>query len=526
MLRFLVLCAALAPLLLGGCAKRETPPPAGKAAPALAAAPQLLRLSQRNEPADLDPARVTLPDEFALLRNLLEGLLVPAPDGAAPRPGVATRHEISADGLTHTFHLRRDARWSNGDPVTAADFVASARRQLSPAVAAPKAGVFFDLKNARAFLAGEIKDFAAVGIRAADAHTLVVVLAQPVPRFAYVVASGPWLPVHSPTVEKFGRRWTAPENFVGNGPFVLAEWRAQQRLVLRRNPHWHGAAALRLDELHFLRFDSGNTEEQAYRAGQVDVTLAVPLAKTEVYARERPAELHRAPMMETRYLVLNTRRPALRDVRVRRALLLALDRARLVDLVFRRSQSAAPRFLPPALAPAGPGPALPAADPAAARALLQAAGVDPKSLPKLELTAWSASQLPLLEAIQALWKQELGLDVALATRDAKVHLAALAAGDFDLGFITAIPDLADPANLLADFVSGAPENYPQWRDPAFDAALARGDFAAAEQRLLESAAVIPLYFNTKVWLMSPRVRGWQEDGLWSPLLTGVHLAPP
>jgi oligopeptide transport system substrate-binding protein len=522
MLRLLVLCAAFAPWL-GGCAKKETAPPAGGPAPA---APQVLRVSQRNEPADLDPARVTLPDEFGLLRNLLEGLLVPGPDGTPPRPGVAARHEVSADGLTHTFHLRRDARWSNGDPVTAADFVASARRQLTPAVAAPKAGVFFDLKNARAFLAGTVKDFAAVGIRAADAHTLVVALERPVPRFAYVVASGPWLPVHTPTVEKFGRRWTDSAHFVGNGPFVLAEWRAQQRLVLRRNPHWHGAAALRLDELQFLRFDSGNTEEQAYRAGQVDVTLAVPLAKVEVYARERPAELHRAPMMETRYLVLNTQRPALRDPRVRRALLLALDRARLVDRVTRGSQPFAPRLLPPALAPAGAAPAAVPADPAAARALLQAAGVDPKALPKLELSAWSASQLPLLEAIQAVWKQELGLDVALATRDAKVHLAALAAGDYDLGFITAIPDLADPANVLADFLSGAPENYAQWRDADFDAAFARGDLAAAEARLLDATAVIPLYFNTKIWLMSPRVRGWSEDGLWSPLLSGVHLAPP
>lgn len=518
---------ALVLLSLSACTKS---PPAGGAGPAV------LRVSQRNEPADLDPALASLPDEFAVLRALSEGLLVPAAGGADPLPGAAERCEVSADGLTYTFHLRRAARWSNGDAVTAADFVASCRRVLTPATAARKAGVFFPVKNARAFLAGEIADFDAVGIRAADTHTLVVTLGEPNPRFPHYVASGPWLPVHPGTVARHGRQWTRPGNFVGNGPFTLAEWRPHQRLVLRRNPQWHGAAGVRLDEMQFVHFDNGDAEDRAYRAGQIDVTLAIPNSKLETHERERPGEVHRALMLETRYLTFNTTRPPLDNERLRRALALAIDRQKIVDRVTRGRQPVATTLVPPGLLNAPSSDAGHRHDPAGARQLLAAAGLEPGRLRPLELTAWSQSQVPVLEVIQAMWREELGVTATIATRDAKVHLDALASGDYDIGFITAIPDVADAANLLGDFVSRAPENYPHWSDAEFDAGFARlgqsADpaprnvaLALLEARLLRAAAVTPLYFNTKIWLMSPRVRGWMEDGLWTRTYHQVQFAP-
>lgn len=510
-------CLVLA-LAVTGCAKREAKQPTP------AAAPQILRLSQRNEPADLDPAKTTLPDEFGILRAVLEGLLIPGPDGGAPRPGAAARFTVSADGLTYTFHLRPDGRWSDGAPVTAVHFVDSYRRVLTPATAAPKANVFYGVRNARAYATGQLTDFAAVGFAAPDARTLVVTLATPNPRFPYTVASGPWLPVRTDVVTKHGRNWTRPDNFVGNGPFVLAEWRADQRIVARKNPAWHGAAGVQLSEVHFVRFDSGDSEERAYRAGQVEATMAVPFSKVPVYARDRGAELHRRAMIETRYLSFNTRRPPLNDPRVRRALALAIDRTLLVERVLQGGQPATGRFVPPALrAPVEPD--LSAVEhhhnPAAARALLAAAGVTAKNFPRLELSFWSTPAL--LEAIQAMWRQELGVDVALVQREARVHLAALATGGYDIAFITAIPDIADPSEMLGDFATGAPENYPHWSDPVFDAALARGDTPAAERRLLDAAPLTPLYFNPKIWLMSPRVHGWQEDGLWSRCYQQIFL---
>lgn len=493
----------------------------------------VLRLSQRNEPGDLDPAAVTLPDEISVLRALSEGLLIPGPTGSNPRPGVAESFTVSPDGLTYTFRLRRNARWSNGDVVTARDFHDSYRRLLTPATAATKASVFYPVKNARAFVRGELKDFAAVGIQVIDAQTLRLELEQPTPRFPHYVASGPWLPVHLPTVQQHGRKWTQAGNFVGNGPFTLTEWRGQQRIVVKKNPHWHGAAGVRLAEIQFIRFDSGDAEERAYRSGQIDVTMAVPESKVAVYAQERPAELHRAAMIETRYLTFNTQRPPLTDVRVRRALSLAINRPRLAERVTRAGQLSASSLLPPALRPASSvAPTGHTYDPATARRLLAEAGLTGASFPRLELSAWSNT--PVLEAIQAMWQQELGITVAISVRDAKVHLNALATGSYDIGFITAIPDVADPANLLADFSTGAPENYPQWSDAAFDRQLAsalgeaneparEAAITAAETKLLQAAPVAPLYFNAKVWLMSPRVHGWQEDGLWSRTYHQVYL---
>lgn len=512
-----------------GCSKRPTT--------SGATAEQVLRISQRNEPVDLDPATTTLPDEFGILRAFLEGLLIPGANGSEPQPGVATGFTVSDDKLVYTFHLRPDARWSDGTPVSATQFIDAYRRLLTPATAARKANVFYPVKNARAFAEGKLTDFSSVGFRAADPQTLVISLGQPTPRFPYYVASGPWLPVRADLVAQHGRNWTRPGNFVGNGPFTLSEWRADQRIVAKKNPLWHGAANVRLSEIQFIRFDSGDSEDRAFRAGQIDVTMSVPFSKVEVYQRERPGELHRAPMIETRHLSFNTRRPPLDNENLRRALALAIDREIIVQRVLKGGQPAATRLLPPTLFSDGqtmPPPAAHGFDPQRARDILAAAHIDPKSLRRLEVTAWSPSQVPVLEAVQAQWRQELGIEIAIAIREAKVHLSSLAAGDYDIGFITAIPDVADAAEVLGDYVSAAPENYPHWSDNEFDVGLARARataqpkergelLRALEAHLLAAAPLTPIYFNPKIWLMSPRVRGWQEDGLWSRCYQTVYL---
>ena len=527
---FALLSALLCVFFLSACARKNP-------APSAESAPQVLRLSQRNEPADLDPATATLPDEFFVIRALAEGLVTAGPDGQTPQPAAAARWEISPDALTYTFHLRPEARWSNGDPVTSGDFIASYRRLLSPATAAPKAPLFFPVKNARAFTTGTVTDFSAVGFTAPDPQKLVVTLEHPTPAFLLYVASGPWLPVHPATVVKHGRTWTQPAHHIGNGPFTLAEWRQQQRIVVKKNPAYRAAATVRLDEIQFLRFDSGDTEERAYRAGQIDVTMSVPVSKIETYARERPAEIFQTPLAETRYLTFNTRRTPLDDPRVRRALSLAIDREKITTLVLRGGQLPATTFLPPSVRVE---PDLRAGSPNSnsvsvetAAALLAAAGFPAgKDFPRLELTGWS--QTPVLEAIQAMWKSTLGIDVAITLREAKVHLASLREGTYDIGFINEIPDLADAASSLENFTTGAPGNYPGWSDSRYDALFAPRPLAsppkleagAAEALLLEAAPIAPLYFNTKNWLKSPRVQGWQEDPFWSRDYVGVFLAAP
>ncbi|MBI4626699.1 MAG: peptide ABC transporter substrate-binding protein, partial [Verrucomicrobia bacterium] len=466
-----------------------------------------------------------------------EGLLSPAPDGGPPRLAAAENFDVSVDGLTYTFQLRAGARWSNGEPVTADDFVASFRRVLTPATAAPKADLFFAVKNARAFATGALADFSAVGIRAPDARTVVVTLETPSPRFPLYVASGPWIPVNPRVVAQHGRNWTQPRHFVGNGPFTLAEWRPQQRIVVKKNPTYHGANATKLDEIQFLRFDSGDTEERAFRAGQVDITMAVPPSKLANYARERPPRLHRTLLAETRHLSFNTARAPLNDVRVRLALALSIDRQKIVDRVLLGGQQPAGRFLPPALRSArdtAPLATEQQLDPVEARRLLALAGfAGGRNFPKLELTGWTIT--PVLEAVQEMWRQELRIEVSIAVREANVHLAALRSGAYDIAFVTTLLDVTDAMALLGDFVSQAPNNLPHWQAGGYDELLARaaarpdlpsqaGDLLAAELLLLERAPVAPLYFNTRNWLMAPRVRGWQDDALWTRYYSGVWLS--
>ena len=545
-IRRLLFCAffCLVAALQTACSKSEKNTAAPASSAATHAAPQVLRISQRNEPADLDPATATLPDEFFILRALSEGLLVPDvanTNRGAPLPAAAERFTVSTDGLIYTFHLRPAATWSDGTPVTAADFVATYRRALTPATAAPKAHLFYAVKNARAFLTGAVSDFSQVGFAAPDAHTLVIMLAQPAPRFLHYVASGPWLPVNPRAVAQHGRTWTQPGHFIGNGPFVLTEWRQQQRIVVQKNPRYRAAASIRLDEIQFLRFDSGDTEERAYRAGQVDVTMSIPFTKIETYTRDRAAEFHRAPAAETRFLSFNTTHTALSDARVRRALSLAINRTQIVERITRGGQLPATTFAPPSLLDRDGSPSRPPSTPDVntARDLLAAAGFAAgRGFPRLELTAWSQSQSPVLEAIQAMWRTELGIEVSLVIHEAKIHHAALASGTYDIAFATTAPllDLADPLDLLANFTAIGANNYPRWKNADYEALLASATtttdlvrqttlLVSADSLLAAEAPVAPLYFNTRTWLMSPRVRDWREDPLWTRDYTAVHLAP-
>ncbi len=512
----------LAGLFLPACSKRE--PVAGG---------PTLRVSQRNEPATLDPHLATLPDEFFIIRALSEGLVTPNPAGGAPLPAAAERWETSSDGLAWTFHLRAGATWSNGDPVTARDFVRSYRRVLAAALAAPKARMFFAVKNAAAFYRGELTDFAQVGFAAQDERTLVVTLGHPAADFLALTASGPWIPVHPDTVEKHGREWTRPGNFTGNGPFTLEEWMPHQHLAVRKNPAYWDAASVRLDGVRFLSFDNGDAEERAFRAGQLDVTRSAPASKLDSYRSAQPPVLRTVPLHETRYLALNIHRPPLDRPEVRQALAQALDRTALVTGALQGGQRPAYSFIPPGLGGHTAAAGFEENHHRARRLLAEAGFPDGDGFPKLVLSAWGVSAV-VLEAIQQMWKRELGLEVAIAQREAKTHLAALAAGDYDIGFITAIPDYDSADDLFADLMSGSAGNYPRWSNAGYDRLVTAAQAAAeparrlalyreAEALLLGDMPLIPLYFNSQNFLVRPAVRGWQADARWTRYYKQVQL---
>lgn len=496
--------------------------------------PGILRISQRNEPGDLDPALAAIPDDYFVIRALSEGLVSPSPDGKGVVAAAADHWTLSSDGLTFHFHIRADARWTSGAPVTAGDFVASFKRALDPTTPAPKVELFFPVRGARRYNEGKESDFSKVGFAELSPSLLQITLERPLPEFLAYAASGPWIPVNIPCVAAHGKAWTRPGNFVGNGPFVLTEWQPHKQIVVaRRNDYWDSKNVW-LREIRFLGFDNGEAEERAFRAGQLEITMSVPPTKLAGYLAEERGLLRQAPLQETRYLSFNTRRSPLNDARVRRALSKAIDRPAITEKVLHGGQQPAARFLPGELAPANARQE--ASDNAVeARASLAEAGYpEGKGFPVLELSGWTNT--PVLEAIQAMWRKNLGIEVTIATRDAKVHVAALQEGRYDIGFVTAIPDAADAMLLLAEYRPGAAGNYAHWSDATYEDLLNRAErtakpetraqlLLAAENRMLEESPLAPLYFNTRNYLVRPEVQGWSEDGLWNRFYKNVSVVP-
>ncbi len=305
--------------------------------------------------ADLDPHMATETKYYSVLSALLEGLVGEDPATLAPVPGVAEHWDISPDGLTYTFHLRADGRWSDGTPVTATDFVESWHRILSPSLGAPNASQLFVIQGAEAFSRG-VADFSQVGLKARDARTLSVVLEHPAPWFLSMLSGPAWLPVPVATIAKYGGisargvSWAVPGRWVGNGPFVLASWKHGQEIVVTRSPTYWDAGGVRLREIHFHEFESIDAEERAFRAGQLHLTETIPPDRIDSYRLDAPDLLRVDPLLGTYFIRVNVRRPGLSDGRIRQALSLAIDRDAIVEKVLRGGQTPATSLVPPGLA--------------------------------------------------------------------------------------------------------------------------------------------------------------------------------
>ena len=298
------------------------------------------------EPRSLDPHIVTGMPEHRVIKSLLEGLVGDHPtDSDKVAPGMASSWEPNADASEWTFHLR-EASWSNGDPVTAGHFLYAFRRILNPDFGAPYVSMLFRVKNARAYNEGEMADFSSVGVKAPDPRTLVVTLDGPTPYFPLMLTHYTWFPVHPDTLEgfdAFSRRdtgWTLPENHVGNGPFILKEWKPNQRIIVEKNPCYWDAENVALNAMHFFPVQDRQTENRMFRSGQLHKTDGIPYNLRQRYREDSNPAFREDPMFATGYLGLNTLHEGLGDKRVRRALSLALDRALIVREVTKNGVAA------------------------------------------------------------------------------------------------------------------------------------------------------------------------------------------
>ncbi|MES1166433.1 MAG: peptide ABC transporter substrate-binding protein, partial [Pseudomonadota bacterium] len=334
-------------LLLAGCAKEDIPGAAAIPPAAIKARPsQVWRVGNGAEPQDLDPHTVQGIPEHKLIMALFEGLASEDPKDLHPVPAVAKSWEISPDGCVYVFHLRENAKWSDGVAITADDFLQSYRRILTPALASEYAYLIYDyVVGAKDYYDGKAKDFSSVGFKAVDAHTLQVTLKSATPYLLNIIADHyAWNPVPVRVIAKYGAidqkrtKWTQPGHIVSNGPFILKEWLPNQKIVVVRNPNYWDAETVKLDAIEFYPTEDISTEERMFRTGQLDMTNELPNAKIDVYRKEHPESLHIEPYLGIYYYRCNVKRPPLDDKRVRKALALSLDRESIVKNVTRGEQ--------------------------------------------------------------------------------------------------------------------------------------------------------------------------------------------
>jgi oligopeptide transport system substrate-binding protein len=512
---------------LAACTKRESPAMAGLRS-------GNLLVGNLAEPQELDPQLISAYTDQNIAVALFEGLCALDERSSQPVPAAAEKWTATPDGLTYTFHLRPAARWSNGDPLTAHDFVMSWRRALSPSLAAEYAYLLYPLKNARALNTGKLTDLNALGAEAIDDHTLRVTLERPTPYLPSLTAQPVWFPVNPRVLTKFGEvtqrlpAWTRPENFVGNGPFTLAEWIPNARLVVAKSATYWDAASVRLDRITFFPTESPEVEERNFRAGQVHITYGLPTAKLTPYRTEHPETLRLDPFLQAIFLRFNTTRTPFTDPRVRRALSLAIDRDAIANSVLRGAGTPSRSLTPPECAGYTARASVPTDFDAARRLLAEAGFPGGQGLPTLDLQVRNDEHQPrVAEVLQAHWRKELGVNLTLSPLEQKTWVQNQQTLNYTLSGGGWIGDFVDPVTFLDLFVSDGGNNWTGWSNPAYDAliqqAAATADptarlevFQQAEALLLEQAPIAPVFFGTRAYLMHPAVKGWE------PSLLGLH----
>lgn len=461
------------------------------------------------EPELLDPALITAQATSRVAYALFEGLVI-FDQEAKVQPGVAERWDVSPDGLRYTFHLRSNAIWANGEPVTSADFVYAWRRVLLPETGSEYASQLYPIANAEAFNTGKTTDFDQVGVAAPDAHTLEVRLTHPTPYFLDLCAFSTFLPVHRATVEAHADWASKPAHFLGNGPYLLQEWRLFDRVRLVKNPRFWNASEVSLESIDVLPAARPNTAFNLYATGAADLMLDKGLAPTPLLGelRKRP-DFHSDPFLATYFIRFNARRAPFSDSRVRRAICLAVDRRALVEKITRGGEPPAESFVPPGTGGGYEPPTGARRDPAAARALLAEAGFPGGvGFPVVRYLYKGDSDLDrdIAVEIQGVLQRELGIRMLLQPQEWTVYLALQGALDYDLCRSSWVADYNDPNTFLNMFVTSDGNNRTGWGNAAYDTLIAAAaaepetarrfeHFKKAERILVTDEAVVcPLYF--------------------------------
>lgn len=500
----------------------------------------ILLITVGSEPSTLDPHRNTGSPESFIIEALWEPLINWNESATDYVPGAAHSWTLSEDARTYTFHLRPDALWSNGDPVTAWDWARSLQRWLTPSLAAELANFADPIVGAWAFRTGENTDPASLGIRAINDLTLEIELAAPDVKFLDGLTGFPWVPVHEPSVTAAGgffdplTDFVRPEKLVSNGAFRLSAWKHGQFVEVTRNPHFYESA--RLSGIRFISMENTDTMERSFRSGQLHITDGVPASKIEVYRAARDPALLTYPRIGTRYLSINTTRPPFDEARVRRAFALALNRQQLVEVVLRTGGRPAYSFVGPIEGKYTPTVLLRESAAEARKLLVEAGYPNGEGFPPVEYLYNTLDRnRQVAEAIQQMWKTTLGVEVTLRNEEWKVFLDTRSQLNYQIARAGWLPFSPEPAELYELNSGWSPSNETGWSDPEYDRVLnaARREmdptkrytlYHRLDEILLEQQPVIPFGFYARTRLVHPSVEGWPANHLEGIVWTRIGFA--
>ncbi|MFI3275138.1 ABC transporter substrate-binding protein [Vibrio sp.] len=487
------------------------------------------------EVATIDPHKSQGVPESHVIRDLLEGLVNQDGEGNTI-PGVAESWETT-DNKTFTFHLRKDAKWSNGDPVTAQDFVYSWKRAVDPATASPYAWYmeYTKMANAKDIVAGK-KDKSELGVKAVDANTLVVELETAVPYFVMMMGHTTMKPVHQATVEKYGDQWTKPEHFVGNGAFSVDKWVVNERLVLKRNDQYWNNDKTVLNKVTFLPIENQVAEMNRFLSGEIDFTNELPTEHFKRLQKEYAEDVSVAGNLCTYYYIFNTKKAPFDDVRVRQAISYAIDRDIVTGAILAQGQKPA-YFLTPEIT-AGFDPELPAYGKmsqkernAEAERLLEEAGYGKDNPLKFNLLYnTSENHKKIAVALGSMWKKTLGLSVTLENQEWKTYLSSKDSGDFEVARAGWCGDYNEASSFLTLMKSNNTTGGVHYDSAAYDQIIDKALNSTSEEErkalYLEAEALMandmpiaPIYQYVKSRLLNPHVGGFPinnaEDKIFS-----------
>ncbi len=483
--------------------------------------PEILRRGLAGQPGSLDPHRAEDAFSYDVLRDIYEGLTISSPTGEVV-PAVAASWSIADGGKRYTFAIRDDARWSNGDAVTAQDFVAGFRRVMDPATASGAADLLRAIVNAPEILSGKLGPDQ-LGVRAIDEHSLEIILSQPLPYFPDILTNTVASPAHV-TMLAPGAEFSSPGGVITNGPYLLKHLSPGTSLHLVRNPEYRDPASIAFDEIHYEFVADENSEFMRFRAGELDVTYGVPEQRfAELSADPKSGLQHRATLA-TIYFTFNTDRGPLRGrPSLRKALSLALDREAITSTVTRAGQVPAYSLVPDGVWNYTParykwGMDAQASRVEQARGLYRQSGYSADRPLRLRLL-YNDNELVqrVCLAVASMWKETLGIEVELVQMEFKAYLSARAdPAQWDVVRVGWTADYNEASTFLDTMTESSPQNFGRWKNETYAALLAAAavepdamkrskTLRQAESLMLQEYPLSPLYFYVTRRLVQPRI---------------------